>query len=152
MMRALTLAMLVALFAGCDNGMPRTIPVRGQVLFDGKRPPAAGTVYFTLARDAGAGTMRPGIGDFDAEGRFSVTSFDPGDGLLPGAYKLRVECWATPPNMEGKPVKSHVPARYSDAERSGMDLSVDSGASSYELTVHVDTQKPENGKLEVTKK
>ena len=151
MMRALTLATLVALFGGCDNGMPRTIPVNGHVLFDGKPPPATGTIYFTLAKDAGAGTMRPGIGDFDAEGRFSVTSFEPGDGLLPGAYKLRIECWATPPNMEGKPVKSHVPARYSDAQQNGMELTVDSAASSYELKVHVDTWKPENGKLEVTK-
>src|SRR5688500_4539913 len=108
MMHRLCGILLCVLLAGCDSGMPRTIPVTGKVLFDGDPPPATGTVYFTVPADA-AGSMTPATGDFDATGVFRAKTFKPGDGLLPGRFKLRLECYETPPNMEGKEVKSHLP-------------------------------------------
>lgn len=67
---------------------------------------------------------RPATGDFDTDGRVVVTSIKKGD-LLPGKYKIGVECWETPPQMNGtaRP-KSYVPKRFQSATTSELTVSV----------------------------
>ena len=43
-----------------------------------------------------------GIGE---DGVYAATTYEPADGLLPGKYKVAIECYETPPNMEGKQVR-----------------------------------------------
>jgi hypothetical protein len=62
---------------------------------------------------------------FKADGAYVVTTYDPGDGLLPGTYSVAIECYETPPNMEGKPVKSFIDKKYMSPDTSGFELSVD---------------------------
>ncbi|MCA9261920.1 MAG: hypothetical protein KDA61_22035, partial [Planctomycetales bacterium] len=38
------------------------------------------------------GGARPGSARFDVDGNFAVGSFQPGDGLLPGVYRVSVTC------------------------------------------------------------
>jgi hypothetical protein len=89
-----------ALVAGCGPDRPPTVRVSGTITFDGSPPPTEGMVYFA-AQEAAAGLpRRGGRGPFGEDGRFKVTSFDQGDGLVPGTYVVNVECWKAPPMMD----------------------------------------------------
>ena len=103
---------LVLSTAGCGHSGPETIKIRGRVTFDGGQCPAAGTVYFVPVDVSSDLPCRPASGNFDADGKFTVTSFRPGDGLLPGKYKVRIECWKQPPDNEGLPGVSYVKDDY----------------------------------------
>src|SRR6478736_4664490 len=97
------LTLIFVLISSCGSNLPKTIRVSGRVTFDGQPPPGPGTVYF-LPQEASEGfPSRPATGDFDSAGVFKATTFDPGDGLMPGKYTMHIECYQTPPNMEGKP-------------------------------------------------
>jgi hypothetical protein len=68
--------------------------------------------------------MRPASGAFEKDGRFKAQTFDPGDGLMPGKYLVSIECWDTPPNMQGNPGKSFVPRKYQNPQTSGLVVEV----------------------------
>ncbi|MBY0459702.1 MAG: hypothetical protein K2V38_20475 [Gemmataceae bacterium] len=119
---------VLLLALGCGSGEPRCVPVSGKVTFDGGKVPGPGFIYFTTDGTGAAGTSRPGTAEFDADGNYRAKTFVDGDGLLPGKYVLRVDCWKTPPNMDGKPVVSFIPARYQDAAQSQLTLTVEPGS------------------------
>lgn len=133
-------ASLVVTLAGCGNNLPQTVRVTGRVTFDGQPPPAAGIVYFLPVEAAPGFSSRPATGDFGPDGAFRATSFEPGDGLMPGRYQMHVECWETPPNMDGRPVKSHVPQKYQTAEASGFEVEITTDMRSKELNLDVLTR------------
>lgn len=121
---------LVMFVAGCGSDLPQTISLTGKVTFDGAAPPGPGIVYLLPSEAAEGFPLRPATGDFGADGTYTVTTFKPGDGLMPGKYKVYIECWETPPNMDGKPVKSFVPTKYQNAETSGFEIDVTPDAAS----------------------
>lgn len=131
---------LVLVLAGCGSKLPQTVSVTGQVTFDGQPPPAAGIVYFLPVEAAAGFSSRPATGDFGPDGTFRATTFEPGDGLMPGSYQMHVECWETPPNMDGKPVKSYVPEKYQSAEASGFKVEITAEMRSQKLNLDVPTQ------------
>jgi hypothetical protein len=90
---------LVVLLGGCGHEGPVTVPVRGRVTFDGAAPPAEGMVYFAPEQVPAGLPRRPGRGRFGTDGTYRVTSFEDGDGLVPGTYRVRVECWKKAPTM-----------------------------------------------------
>lgn len=132
--------MALSCLAGCGSDMPQTVRVNGKVTFDGQQPPGAGIVYFLPQEAAKGFTLRPGTADFDASGVYKTTTFEPGDGLMPGSYKIYIECWETAPNMEGKPVKSFVPKKYQNVETSGFELEITSKDRSIEKNFDVVTK------------
>ncbi len=77
------LLLLLLVSAGC--GQKATVPLRGVVKLDG-RPLTGATVYF-LAQEVGG---RDAVGTTDAAGVFRLSTFEPGDGALPGKYKVTV--------------------------------------------------------------
>src|SRR5262245_24882447 len=72
-------ALIVAL-AGCGGG--RTSPVEGVVLLDGQ--PLAGAAIGFVPQ----GTGRDATGQTNAKGEFSMSTFEPRDGVVPGEYKV----------------------------------------------------------------
>ena len=98
----------MTLLLGCGSGHPPTTVVSGKITLAGKTLPKAGAIYFTPLEGA---LKRPGVGEFDANGNYTVRSWNEGDGLLPGKYKVSVECWVVPPTMGGAP-KSYIPDKY----------------------------------------
>jgi hypothetical protein len=75
--------------------------VRGTVTFDNGPPPAEGAVFFApIAAEKGY-PRRPARARFGRDGTFAATSFEPGDGLVPGEYRVSVECWKVVPSMGG---------------------------------------------------
>jgi hypothetical protein len=75
--------------AGCGNSQA-TFPVRGQVVYsDGSSLPTSGQVVFESVE------LDPPLeakGFFDTDGRFELTKFKGGDGVVAGDYKVAVIC------------------------------------------------------------
>src|SRR5262249_50360579 len=113
--RSLCLVLGLLFLCGCSSG-PKCVPVSGKVTLDGQKVPGPGFIYFNTDSGAG-GSARPGTAEFDADGNYTAQTFTPGDGLLPGKYVVRVDCWQTPPNMDGKPVVSYIPQKYQDSAK-----------------------------------
>jgi hypothetical protein len=130
--------LVIAAALGCHGNPHGTIAVQGVVTIDGQPPPAAGRVVFTPVEPAAGFPHRPGIGPFGSDGVYRVQSFEPGDGLVPGTYKASVECWKTPPNMEGRKVESYVAGKYESGATSGLELSVPAKSKpiTFDVEVH----------------
>lgn len=78
-----TLVFLVALSCGCGRKGPRPVPVSGTVTVDGK-PLAGGAI--TVAPEKG----RAAGGRIGPDGRFELSSWQPGDGVAPGTHRVEV--------------------------------------------------------------
>ena len=80
-------------FSGCGGRDVEQVSVSGKVTLDGGAMPGPGTLYFTPASAAEGSPLRPGTANFKADGSYSAGSFEEGDGLVPGNYKVDVHCW-----------------------------------------------------------
>lgn len=137
------MAWIVAILAlapwwGCGRGTPETVPVRGRVTFRGGPWPQPGVIHFLPHQPHPGYPSRPGWGHFDHDGQFVVTSWQPGDGLVPGTYGVSVECWEVPESME-KPGsgKSCVPPKYQSSRTSGWVVVVEPGKPLLDLRFDV---------------
>ncbi len=81
---ALLAAVYLAAGAGCGPKHPQTAPVSGRVTYQG-RPLTTGRIAFQPEQG------RPAIGDIGPDGTYRLTTFEPGDGALPGHYRVTVE-------------------------------------------------------------
>ena len=106
-----------ALMGGCGPSGPDRVQVVGEVTFDAAPPPAAGTVYFAPIEPAEGLPRRGGYGVFGkGDGTFVVGSVKPDDGLVPGKYRVTIECWEQSPGDDGTPGKSLIPDGYTPPE------------------------------------
>ena len=129
MRRAALCAMtLLTAGAGCRGNYPATVPVRGRITLNGGAWPGGGNVYFLPERPADAHGHHPGMASFGPDGAFTARTFVAGDGLGPGTYVVRIECWKTPPSMGGPPPESHVPTDYLTGRKSLPKLVVEPDA------------------------
>ncbi len=91
------LALLTTLGCG-GNGIP-IVPVKGTVTFAGGECPADGRLTFKPIELESGCPNRVGTAQFQTDGRFSVTTFSAGDGLMPGRYKVEVRCLSGSPDF-----------------------------------------------------
>jgi hypothetical protein len=81
-------AAAVALLVGCGDkwtaSRPRPVPVSGTVLYQDQPVEGATVVFVPEGHDYAA------AGVTDASGRFELRTFEPGDGAVPGDYKVTV--------------------------------------------------------------
>ena len=125
------------MLAGCGGGSDLPlVPVEGVVTFNGGAPPKEGRVYFSQLGGTGIKGLpvRPGRATFGTDGRFVATTFQPGDGLLPGKYSVRVECVDGDPTNPQTPwdTISFVPSSYQPPE-----LVVETDKGSVEISYDV---------------
>jgi hypothetical protein len=104
------------LVCGCGGNEFNAVPVAGVVTFAGQSPPAAGTIYFAPSSVRDGASQRPASANFGTDGRFQVTSLQPGDGLLPGNYRVRIECWKEKPKGTQSAGVSYIAAGYAPPE------------------------------------
>jgi hypothetical protein len=141
------LALLLAAAAGCSSGdtwtekRPKVVPVTGTVLYNGK-PLANATVTFT---NSSAG--RSAFANTDANGNFTLTTFNPGDGAVPGHQQVAIRKTETLPtkapatdaseslNLPPTPDERWlIPKHYGKVETSGLTAEVsDSGKNAIVL-------------------
>jgi hypothetical protein len=106
---------LCGIAAGCGDGRPARVPVSGKVLIDGK-PLTFGAVRFTPVEG------RPATGELDADGLFSLSTFESGDGAVPGAHAVTVH---PAEQLSGDRVRWHAPKKYESVTTSGISLVID---------------------------
>lgn len=93
--RALLVTAVV--LAGCGGSdFPKTYSVSGTVVQNGK--PVDGALVTFLSTEGG----KSAVGSTNADGEFTLSTFGPGDGALPGAYKVTVTK-GTAPSPEDLP-------------------------------------------------
>ncbi len=90
------LLMLSVVLAGCGgSGFPKTYKVSGTVKQGGK--PVDGALVTFLSTEGG----KSAVGSTNDKGEFKLSTFGPGDGALPGAYKVTITKTSTPPVSAG---------------------------------------------------
>lgn len=116
--RIFTLAVLGLIASGCSRDLPELVPVSGRVQFAGESPPATGVIHFLPLERSGNLPRKPGMGSFGMDGRFEVQSFNGVKGLVPGRYRVKIECFSHPPAASpgGYEKASYVPADYQPPE------------------------------------
>jgi hypothetical protein len=120
--------------AGCctSSDRPPTVPVSGTITFDGDPCPKSGVINFSPIEVAAGMPRRPGSGHFETNGQFSVASFEDGDGLVPGKYSVRIDCWKRPPLGDGNPPVSYISGDYRPPE---VEVTRDGGPIVFDLDV-----------------
>jgi hypothetical protein len=135
----LVLVPLIALSAGCDQGLP-TVPVSGSITFAGGPPPAAGTITFAPVEAAAGMPRRPGTGKFKpTDSSYEITSFQPGDGLVPGRYEVNVNCYTGTPSS-ARP-ETYVTLNAVPAEWKPDELVIEEGSDALEVNYDVPSKK-----------
>jgi len=129
----------VVVLAGCGGSGRPLVPVSGQITFNGGPCPKAGAISFVpnAGSDASGTPARVGQARFGTDGRFVVTSFQEGDGLLPGKYRVNIECvnGVPSPSTPWESI-SYVPADYQPD-----DLVVEEGKGALKVTYDVPPKK-----------
>jgi len=126
--------------SGCGgSGRPETIPVSGTVTLDGK--PVAGASVMFSPEPSG----RPATGVTDEQGRFTLKTFEAGDGALVGKHTVTVALVKTTGFMADKDGLSGgiapegireewiVPKKFADPKTSGLSVEVASGMDDVKL-------------------
>jgi hypothetical protein len=130
------LCLTLALLGGCStksDNRPRRVPVSGVVMYKGQ-PVEEATVLFEPTGGTPAAT-----GTTDSAGRYRLTTFEAGDGAVPGEYKVAIRkvkvirgksAEPVPDDYVGPPPdeKWLLPTKYGYSESSGLTASVKEGA------------------------
>jgi hypothetical protein len=128
------------LVAGCGPSGPTTIPIRGEVIYNGQ-PLKEGTVVYL---PNGSGEARQASGRIQPDGSFVLTTFKNSDGVVPGEYDIVVYAYAPqagniPTRAEieaaqeaGRPQRQMIiPEKYTNPGSSGLSDKVDSDHSGF---------------------
>ena len=112
---------LALTLAGCQGSgtSGSTYEVKGRILLANGKPLTAGRVTFVAAD----GLRPPASGDLGPDGGFALSTRDPGDGAVPGPYKVRIE----PAESKSKTRRASrpiFPMKYIDEDSSGLAVTV----------------------------
>lgn len=127
----------IVVLVGCGDGTPRPTLVKGRITLNGGKWPTGGVLYFNPLEGVEGYPRLPGTANFDIDGNFVARTTNPGDGLMPGRYNLRVACWKVIPTMEKPAGVSHLPPKYGDPQLSGLEATVPVDVDVCELSLDV---------------
>lgn len=124
-----SLATVILLFSSCGSAAgPKLHPVSGQVFYEDQPAVGATVVFHPLTTTTGE--YRPGavVGE---DGTYTLRTYPHGDGAPEGDYVVLVTWFENPPPGKGDrgEVKSRLPIRYSDRDKSGLKATVKSGSN-----------------------
>lgn len=124
--RILVSAALVSLLMGGCNRGPKQLPVfpvEGKVVFQGQAPSGANLVLIPQGQDA-LNLPRPSA-VVQPDGSFKIRTYADADGAPAGKYKVTLQ-WYKPVKQNGEFVvgKNLLPARYSDPQKSELEIEV----------------------------
>lgn len=122
----------IAACLGCGDGRPTRVPVSGQVTIDGQ-PLQFGSVLFKIEGGRSAGAS------LDKDGRYQLTTYEPGDGVMVGDYKVAIT--GNEPIGETA-AKWHAPKKYQDVTTSGLTATVDGPRDDLDFELTWDGGKP----------
>lgn len=119
------------LIVGCGPSRPKVVRVSGQVLIDGE-PVADASVQFV---PTGA---RAAQGQTDAQGQFTLTTFEEGDGCAPGVHRVVVVAITSTSATEET---LHVPEKYMDLEETDLSVTIDKPTKDLKIELTWDGKK-----------
>lgn len=129
---ALVLVALVPL-AGCGDGKLKCHPVAGQVLYNGE--PLKGVDVAFHPADPKNDTGYPPHATTDENGKFTLTTYLPGDGAPAGEWKVAV-AFAVQAVDDGadqsKKLTFQVPAQYQKKESTPLVVTIGAGSNALE--------------------
>ncbi|QDU88823.1 hypothetical protein Pla175_22070 [Pirellulimonas nuda] len=117
------------------------VQVTGLVTVAGEAPPVDGVIVFSPVSVPTGGAMRPGTAPFGVSGKYRAGTFKAGDGLLPGKYRISIQCWKTPPSAGGPPEVSYIDDKYTRMLTSGYTLDVEAGGDAIKLDLPLDAAR-----------
>ena len=113
---------------GCGSGI-KTYPVSGAVTLDSSEPLVGGTVSMVSLDNSISATATT-----DDQGRFSMGTLKPGDGVPPGTYRAVV---LPPIGLVGdEPQPAPFDLKYTRYETSGLEFTVEGSID--DLTIHLE--------------
>jgi hypothetical protein len=127
----LAVGLVLVMISGCGGGRdpdePPTVRVSGTLTVDGK-PVSQGAVYFHPAKG------RPATG-IVKNGKFTLTTYDEGDGAIPGKNRVSVNVVEEVPTRGGDTKsKSLIPLKFTNPDLSGLQLEIpESGYKNLEI-------------------
>ena len=110
----LTFGIALVSAAGCSDGRPVRVKVSGQVQIDGK-PLTHGFVQVLPNND------RAASGKIGTDGRFTLTTYEPNDGCVPGKHRA---CVVAVEPLGATKQRWHAPKRYANPESAGLEVDV----------------------------
>lgn len=124
----LALAVALVTMSGCGGGVGPTVEVVGTVTYEGEPAEDAEVTFFP---EQG----RPARGVTDVSGKFVLSTFESGDGAVPGKHVITItEYYEEPPPFPGtsedgapKPLDSRFPEKYGDPETTPLEREVEPG-------------------------
>jgi hypothetical protein len=115
--RGVTLAVVIALPAGCDRGTAPPTSVHGKVSYHAWPVAGARVIFVPDVQTAGNGPLAQA--ETDTDGRFVLRCENATD-IAPGRYRITVMALESPP--------AALPDKYRDPELSGLATEVQAGA------------------------
>lgn len=123
---------------GCKRN-PRVVPVKGKVLYNGQ-PLPFGSV--TFQPDKG----QPAVGDLAQDGSFTLSSYGPNDGAVPGRHLVSIVCYE---NMRPGTQKQGdsmgrllIPLKYTRLGSSGLSAEIKDSAGGQPQEVVLELEGP----------
>jgi hypothetical protein len=121
-----------ALSLGCSDGRPERVAVSGVVKIDGV-PLRDG--FITLVPAKG----RSSFGDIDDQGRFTLTTYEPGDGAPIGVAKVEV---VGRESLSETQARWLAPKKYADRSTSELEVEITEPTDGLEINLSWDGGKP----------
>ncbi len=116
--RLLTVAFCLAL-VGCGSGEIKTYQIPGKLVYDDGTPVNNASIVLQTTVGDKAVEAR---GSADPEGKFELTTFHDGDGVVAGEHSVSVAPITV--GDSATPTAPHVPPKYSDFTTSGLKTTV----------------------------
>lgn len=120
--RRVWLALALAAIAGGCGDQEKTHTVRGKVTLKDGSPLTKGVVVFESDE-------YEAFGDIQEDGSYELTSYEPGDGIPKGTYRVRLEVRGDGSAIEEEspdaPTRLPVPEKYESGATSGLECVVD---------------------------
>ena len=126
----LVASLQMASLSGCGRGgpdQPDTVKVSGKVTFNGE-PLTTGQVAFVPENPQSG---RPAFGMIDTTGAYVMSTFEDGDGLIPGRYRISVNAVkeGDPDDFRTRGGTRILPNKYYDANKSELTADVEESGS-----------------------
>jgi hypothetical protein len=142
--KLLTGIFTIFLISGCggDSSLPKTAKVKGTVTYKGK-PLAGGQISFIPeAGSEAAKNGQPASGQINADGTFTLTTFNTGDGALLGAHKVIVskrsnDTQRNQPKPDGTidytVPKAEIPVNYESIDKTPLKFTVEDKSNEFKI-------------------
>jgi hypothetical protein len=122
----------VCLLQGCGSQYPTTVPIQGTITYRGK-PIDKGEVQFSPKDDATGARRRLAVGEVDAQGSYTLSTFTKGDGAMPGEYAVTITLPKRKSGVEVAegvaPAEQFIPTIYSALDKTPLKATIPADAS-----------------------